>query len=243
MSSKIIRLENAEQKEISTFQLGHANRCEVVVPTHDPPPPLPTRPSEPPPVSDLPEKSNAQLEQTRSEAEKIIQAAQAQATAIEKEAYERGFGEGEKAGRETGEKMAEAILKQYAARLEELTQLRKSILSGSEHEVVRLALEIAKKVVKREVNIDNELILTMVKVALNRLAEQTAATIRVNPQDYRLMTDRQSAHSARGSANDGIKLIEDPMISRGGALIETESGIIDARIEEQFREIQRGFFD
>jgi flagellar biosynthesis/type III secretory pathway protein FliH len=46
-----------------------------------------------------------------------------------------------------------------------------------------------------------------------------------------------------GVGNEAIKLIEDPVISRGGALIETESGIIDARIEEQFREIERGFFD
>ncbi len=242
MSSKIIRVENSEQKEISVFQLGYANRSEVVVPTHESPPPAP-HPSEPTPTAEISERLNAQLAHASFAAEKIVQAAQAQAAAIEKEAYERGFGEGEKAGRETGEKMAEAILKQYSGRLEELAQLRKSILSGSEHEVVRLALEIGKKVVKREITIDDELILAMVKVALNRLSEQTAVTIRLNPKDYRVVMERQSSNPVLGSGNEAIKLIEDPVISRGGALIETESGIIDARIEEQFREIERGFFD
>jgi flagellar biosynthesis/type III secretory pathway protein FliH len=242
MSSKIIRGENPEQKDISAFQLGYANRSEVVVPNHDAPA-TPPRLAEFAPSPDVPERLNDQIACAQSEGEKIIQAAQAQASAIEKEAYERGFGEGERAGRETGEKMSEAILKQYSGRLEELALLRKNILSGSEHEVVRLALEISKKVVKREITIDAELILAMVKVALNRLAEQTAATIRLNPKDYHVMMDRQSSHPVLGAANEAIKLIEDPLISRGGALIETESGTIDARIEEQFREIERGFFE
>ncbi len=242
MSSKIIRGGNSELKQISVYQLGYANRSEVVVPTHEAPTP-PPRLAESAPSPDLSERLNAQLAQAHSEAGKIIQAAQDQAAAIEKEAYERGFSEGEKAGRETGEKMAEAILKQYSGRLDELAQLRKNILSGSEREVVRLALEISRKVVKREITIDDELILTMVKIALNRLAEQTAVTIRLNPKDYHVMMERQSSNPLLGAGNEAIKLIEDPVISRGGALIETESGIIDARIEEQFREIERGFFN
>jgi len=43
--------------------------------------------------------------------------------------------------------------------------------------------------------------------------------------------------------SESVKLVEDPLIARGGCIIETESGTIDARIEEQLREIERGFFD
>lgn len=151
--------------------------------------------------------------------------------------------EGEKAGRETGENMVGAVLKQYAGTLDELKELRRTILTGSEREVVRLSLEIAKKVVKREVAVDEELILALAKVALNRLADQTLITVRVNPKDCQSILNHRQSPAHRDSLDEGIRLVEDPMITRGGCLIETESGVIDARVEEQFREIEKGFFE
>lgn len=176
-------------------------------------------------------------------ADAIIQQAHLKASAVEKEAYEKGYREGEKAGKEVGEKMVETLLKQYAQTLEELTNLRKHVLSLAEREVVRLSLEIAKKVVKREVTIDEEVILTLVKVALSRLGDESAMTLRVNPRDYQFLARHRSTQGTSSALNEGIKLVEDPSITRGGCLIETESGIIDARVEEQFREVEKGFFE
>ena len=139
--------------------------------------------------------------------------------------------------------MVEAVLKQYASTLDELKALRRNILSSSEREVVKLALEVGKKVVKREVTIDEELILALVKVTLARLADQSVMTVRVNPKDYQSILQHRSSSAHRESLHEGIRLLEDPLITRGGCLIETESGIVDARVEEQFREIEKGFFE
>ena len=157
--------------------------------------------------------------------------------------YEKGFAEGERAGRETGEKMVGAVLKQYTHTLEELKGLRRNLLTGSEREVVRLSLEVAKKVVKREVCVDEELILALVRVALSRLADQSVMTVRVHPKDCQSILQFRESPGHRDSWHDGIKLVEDPLITRGGCLIETDSGVIDARVEEQFREIEKGFFE
>jgi flagellar assembly protein FliH len=238
MSSRILRPNQSDTKKIGSFTLAYASKSDVVIASHDAPP-LPHRPVDPPPESV--EVAQVKLTQAEQEAESIVRQAQDNAAQIEKEAYERGFGEGEKAGKEIGEKMAESLLKQYTARLVELNELRKQIFINSEREVVRLSLEIAKKVIKREISIDEEVILTLVKVTLNRLSDQAAVTIRLNPKDYHTMLDQQASKTPLGRGNEGIKLIEDPLISRGGCVIETESGIIDGRIEEQLREIERGF--
>ena len=175
--------------------------------------------------------------------ELILRHARTKAAELEKEGYEKGFAEGERAGKEIGEKMVEATLKQYASTLDELKNLRQTVLNHSEQEVVRLALEVAKKVVKREVSIDDELILALVRVALSRLADQSVMTVRLNPKDCQsILRQRQSA-GPRDPLHEGIRLQEDPLISRGGCVIETESGVIDGRIEEQFREIEKGFFE
>jgi flagellar assembly protein FliH len=183
------------------------------------------------------------LDSVQEQADALLRKAQLKAAEIEKEAYERGFNEGQKAGKEVGEKMVEALLKQYAQTLEELASLRKHVLAASEREVVRLALEIARKVVKREVTIDEDVILALVKVAMNRLGEESMMTVRLNPRDVQSVLRSRNAADRANVLNEAIKLVEDPLISRGGCLIETESGIIDARVEEQFREIEKGFFE
>ncbi len=162
---------------------------------------------------------------------------------LEKNAYEQGFREGQKSINESGEKAAATMLEQFSKSLEELRSLRRGILSTSEHEVIRLALEIARKVVKREITVDEEIILTLVRVALKRVSDQTLFTVRLNPKDYSVVKRHQAMGNAADVLSDGIRLAEDPLISRGGCLIETESGLVDARVEEQFREIEKGFLD
>src|SRR5262245_59415026 len=120
----------------------------------------------------------------QEQCEHLLQEAHLRVSEIEKEAYEKGFAEGQKAGMEVGESMGEALLKQYSSGLDALNKLRRELFSTSEKEVIRLSLEVARKIIKREVAIDEELILTLVKVALSRVADQTLITIRVNPRDY-----------------------------------------------------------
>lgn len=245
MSSRIIRAESQHPGRFSRFDFG------VLTPSPETALPASTRneavspAAVPVPFESLAPKpsSAAELGRANDEAELILRQARLKASEIEKEAYEKGFSEGERAGRETGEEMVGAVLKQYTQTLEELKALRRNLLIGSEREVVRLSLEVAKKVVKREVCVDEELILALVKVALSRLADQSVITVRVNPKDCQSILHFRESPGHRDSWHDGIKLVEDPLITRGGCLIETDSGVIDARVEEQFREIEKGFFE
>jgi flagellar assembly protein FliH len=242
MLSRIIRANSEELKNILSFNFEIAEASEVpsnASATPSAPNDLPTLTT----TENLQDLEHAVLGSAQQQAEAILQAAQLKAAEIEKEAYERGFSEGEKAGKEVGEKMVEALLKQYSQTLEELANLRKQIFTASEREVIRLSLEIARKVVKREVTIDEEVIMALVKVALNRLGDESVMTVRVNPRDYQSILRYSSSQGKANPLHAGIKLVEDVLISRGGCLIETEAGIIDARVEEQFREIEKGFFE
>ncbi len=242
MVSRIIRANSEELKSVLSFSFDLAEIHETTLrPLEETVPPSDVSSMLSEPVN--PEQEQRFLTAAQQQVEALLQKAQLQASEVEKQAYERGFSEGEKAGREVGEKMVEALLKQYAQTLEELKSLRQQVFETAKHEVVRLALEIAKKVVKREVSVDEEVILALVKVALNRLGEKSAMTVRVNPKDYQSLLRHRAGLAAADALHEGIRLVEDPMISRGGCLIETESGIIDARVEEQFREIERGFFE
>jgi flagellar assembly protein FliH len=162
---------------------------------------------------------------------------------LEKVAYDKGFQEGERAALETAEKKMEAVMKRYAEAITEIGSFRRLLYSQVEREVVRLALEAAKKIVHREITMDPEIVQTLIRVARDRVTAKSPVTVRVNPADYNLVQQGLSDATRAGAADASLVVVSDRTVGQGGCLIETEHGDIDARIEEEFREVEHAFFD
>lgn len=159
---------------------------------------------------------------------------------LENEAFQKGFQQGETAGREAAAKEMESTTHAYAESIQEIRRLKPSLYSQAEREIVRLALEVAKKIVNREIQADRSIIQTLVRVALSRVSEKTSVTVRLNPMDYKFLMDRNDEMADEGCA---VSLQSDNSIAQGGCLVETSCGDIDARIEEKFREVENAFFE
>jgi len=162
---------------------------------------------------------------------------------VEKTAYENGFRQGEKAGMEVAEKKVESLMRRYADALLEIGKTKTSLYTQVERDVVKLAIEVAKKIVYREIQADPEIIQALVKVALSHVAEKSAVTVHLHPTDYNFVLEHRAQLVQAGESSCEVVLLADKGIERGGCLVETECGEIDARIEERFREVERGFFD
>ncbi len=159
---------------------------------------------------------------------------QAHLAALEREAFAKGYAQGERAGLEAGGKRAEAMLRRVAQTLTDLGSLRETLIQQTERQMVQLALTIARRIVYREVTLDPELIAAMAHVALKKLGTTSPATIRLNPADYTVV-----AHDGERWAGMPVKVVPDPAIARGGCLVESEFGRIDASIDRQFEEMTR----
>jgi flagellar assembly protein FliH len=161
--------------------------------------------------------------------------AQSRLAKLEREAFATAYAQGEKAGHEAGAKRADAMLRRMADTMKELEDLRQTIIRQSERQVVQLALTIAQRILRREVTVDQELTCAMARVALDRLGESSAATIRLNPEDHAVITASQGA----AWAGRHVTVEADPAVTRGGCLIESPFGFIDASVEAQFRVIEQ----
>jgi flagellar assembly protein FliH len=157
--------------------------------------------------------------------------------ALEREAFTKGYAQGERAGLEAGGKRAEAMLRRVAQTIEELGGLRQTLIQETEREMVQLALALARRVVHREVTLDHELAAALAHVALDRLGTNTPATIRLNPEDYTIVAQDSSRWGGQT-----VTVVPDPAISRGGCLVESAFGSVDATIERQFDELSRALF-
>ena len=155
--------------------------------------------------------------------------------ALEREAFAKGFSQGELAGAEAAGQRGEMMLHRLMQTLEELTQVRAQMIQQTERQMVQLAMAIARRVVHREVTLDPDLLIAMARVAMERLGETAQVKVRLHPDDY------EAAGAARVSqlAGSNVMILADAHLSRGGCRIESDMGILDAGVNAQLQEIAR----
>ncbi len=100
---------------------------------------------------------------------------------IEREAYEKGFEAGEKAGFAMGEKKAMVLLERIDNLLNELLVIKNKILKETEPQIIELEVEIAKKIIMKELSLDHKIIINMIREAITKIERIGRITIKINP--------------------------------------------------------------
>jgi flagellar assembly protein FliH len=157
----------------------------------------------------------------------------------EREAYQRGFNEGKGVGREQAAAELQPVLDRLAQTLAELSSLRSRIRKDAEGDLLKLSISIARRVLHRELTLDPESIEGLIRIALEKLQSRDLCRVRVHPDQEPAIR----ASMERFSNSHKVELVPDPSMQCGDVLFETAHGTIDASIEAQLREIDRGFAD
>jgi flagellar assembly protein FliH len=158
---------------------------------------------------------------------------------LERDAFAKGYAQGERAGVEAGNRRGDAMLRRLGETLEELASLRQTLLRQSERQLVQLALALARRIVRREIAADDELLTALARVALDRLGDAGQATIRLHPEDFA----RVATGGAQQWVASHVAVVADTAVSRGGCLVESPFGFVDASIDAQFQELARALLD
>jgi flagellar assembly protein FliH len=161
----------------------------------------------------------------------------------EKEAYEKGFEQGEKDGLELGEAKANKMLKNLEALLDEISQLRSRLGKQYEKEILDLVYAIANKIIHTELSIKETVVKDTILSALELTAEKRNMTLKINPDDFDYVEKIRPELFSRYTNIKSLMITPDPAISRGGCLLETPGGDIDASIETQLESIHQSLKD
>jgi flagellar assembly protein FliH len=160
---------------------------------------------------------------------------QARLAALERDAFAKGFAQGERAGAEAARERGEAMLRRLTQTIDELMALRERMIHQTERQMVQLALAVARRVVHREVSLDQDLLVAMARVALERLGESARVTVRFHPEEFEAI----SAARANDWAGTSVSVVADPRVGRGGCRVESEFGTMDAGVDAQIQELAR----
>ncbi len=105
--------------------------------------------------------------------------------------------------------------------------------------VVTLALEVARKIVRREVDQDPALLVTWAREAAERLHGARELVVRVNPQDLELL---RSSGVQVDRADLGLRWVVDPGVD-GGCVVESEAGVADATVGTQLGTLRERLYE
>jgi flagellar assembly protein FliH len=155
-----------------------------------------------------------------------------------REAHAAGVREGEAAGQRRAAEL-QPVLERLARSIEEISGLRDRLRHEAEQDLVRLALAIARRVLRRELAVDADAIHGLVLGALERLQSQEICRVRVHPAHEAAV----SACLRRVALSAPIEVLADPSREPGSVVFETGRGSLDASVESQLQEIERGLAD
>ncbi len=186
--------------------------------------------------------AEAEAARIRQEAEEraasLMEDAQKQVDEITGQARKEGFEKGHEDGYQEGRAEVERLVEQLHNVINHAIEKRNEIIQESETQLINLVLLIAKKVVKVISENQKNVVINNVIQALRKLKSRGEVIIRVNLEDVDLTSEHVKDFMRMVENVKSITVVEDSSVDRGGCVIETDFGQIDARISSQLHEIE-----
>jgi len=169
--------------------------------------------------------------------------------------YKRGFDDGSKAAEKRLREDFEArvsderkkttlkVIVQLESLMENIRSEFSLLQQRSEEIVIRFTLAIAEQILRREVILDDTVVLQQIKEGLRRVLGVDHIKVRVNPIDEAMVREHRAA-VAMGSDSLRDMLIEaDEKVERGGCILESDSGNVDVRLSTQLKRIEAALLE
>jgi flagellar assembly protein FliH len=166
-------------------------------------------------------------------AEAVIEAARRESEALRSQAVQDGFVEGMRRGQEESAASLAPALGALRSAMDEVVAARDEIVDDAERRAVGLAVSIAEKIVAGALDAQPERVVDVVRGALRGLLDSDRIVVCVHPDDVELL---RLAGQEQGGPQ--IEIYGERRVARGGALVRTTTGEIDARIETKLAAVQ-----
>jgi flagellar biosynthesis/type III secretory pathway protein FliH len=153
--------------------------------------------------------------------------------ALAQAARDRGLVAGFEAGRKEALTALEPALDAVHTAINEMQLAQEEFLLQAEQAAVDLALQLARKIVATTIEIDREAVLKVVTGALRRTTVREHLVLEVHPDDFELVRDSAEDLAGRVGGIHRIDVVAERRVDRGGCVVRTVEGEIDAGINQQ----------
>lgn len=170
------------------------------------------------------------MDNARTKADELVKSTEEKAR---KQGFEKGY---EEAKKQYEDLLMEAeLIKQHAE-----TEYHE-ILAGIEKDAVNLVLDVARKVIGAEVNLNKENILDLVKQGIERCSNREDIVIKVSASDYDYLKENKDKLISTIEGIGEIDIRKDPSLKAGACIVETLYGSVDAGVNTKLEKIEQAF--
>lgn len=154
--------------------------------------------------------------------------------AIQKDAYDEAYTQGLAEGRAVGERECRDHASRLCAMLDVLAAPFEELDDSVEQQVLQLAMVVARNIVRRELKTDPAHVIGAVREAL-KILPIAARDVRVqlHPEDAEIIR----THLKPAEGERAWHVVENPVLTRGGCRVETDSSRIDASVESRLAKL------
>jgi len=204
---------------------------------------------------DLERRGQELIERARLRAAELLAAARRDAAAVAEDArrsgLEAGKAEGLALGREEGRaagsvqglaeaRAATATLEQTMAGLvAELAARRETLVKQAERDLLRLAVAVAARIVRRELALDSRAAARATAEAISLAAEKSRVVVRVNGADLEALRAVHDEFTRRFADLQDFKMVGDQTVERGGCRLLTDAGEVDMQVATQLDRLEQ----
>jgi len=192
------------------------------------------------------ERSYLELEKRVREVERTLTQERLAGKRNVADTFEKGKAEGFAAGEKAGYDKAKAAFDAEIAKLKDQTSkflkqledTKKTMINGLEHILLRFCVELTKKIVSCELTTNTDMIAATIKRALAMIADRDNLLIRVSPGDMEAASGNKDFLSSVTERLENVRIEVDARIPKGGCIVESNSGLVDARLGVQLDEVE-----
>jgi flagellar assembly protein FliH len=148
------------------------------------------------------------------------------------------FAEGKRLGEQQARAELQPVLERLNNSITQVLAMRPDLRRRAEWDVVQLALLIAKRVLHRQLSVDDGALTAIARVAFERLTRSESYRVTVHPQFAAAV-----ASAVPGNQSARVHVDPDPDCALGTLIIQAIEGTIDASVDAQLEEISRGLAD
>lgn len=182
----------------------------------------------------------AELERLSIE-EKVEQEALGRIKEVQEKAYEEAYQLGLDEGRERAFQERQSELDEKIAHLNSVVanvqNLKSDLITYNETHILSLTFFMARRLILDEVAARPELVLNIIKSAIENAQEEENITVRLSPSDYQFVEDTKSKLGKDYESLKGATFEASENITSGGCIIETNYGDVDATIEKRLEKL------
>lgn len=177
----------------------------------------------------------------QAKAKKLIEESKLYCQSIETTAGREGFEMGKEEGRHAGYEEVANLVEETRKTLRQAFGERDRLIKSVEAEAAKLALKIAGRIIGSESKMRSDIVLEMIRTTLEKVKDREHVTIYVHKEDLEYVKENSAIFARMVEGIKNFEIQGDPRVDRGGCIIETNLGSVDARISTKLAAIEAAF--